>query len=322
MSQHDLFAVASERPILAPASRLIEVGKKYRNQPYEVLLGDPQYAIWLLTCMHDAIKQRHPALFSFLMSRFGQPDRTPDHNRLQNRFLDNDVAICFALISSPGLRESLSSLKKLSIYDIWKNHVEKVLSEAHLWAQKAPKSQQASILSSAKARLLKEGGSLIWFCSNWRMDDSGDWENPLLVSKLEFEDQGADVSYVVSCKLRVVSEIYEHSTSANEDIGRFSIHESFRVEVKPVVGDDYPAILRSMKAVKSKQLLVGTYCGAGATWEEVVKVFALSGISAVQLSELEDFTEEFKKIRIKLISIDEVRSIIEETYQSTAKILI
>jgi len=48
-----------------------------------------------------------------------------------------------------------------------------------------------------------------------------------------------------------------------------------------------PAILRAMKAVKGTHLLVGEYCGVGATWVQVVRVFSLSGIVVIQLEDVE-----------------------------------
>lgn len=266
--------------------RLIEVGKKYKGQPFEVLLADPQYASWLLTSMHELIKHGHPALFSFLVTRFGQPERTPDHNRMQNRFLDVEFARKFATQASHEIRSGLVSLKDLSIECMWQIYVESKMKEALTWALTAPVSQRNSILSSANSRLEDEATRLKWSYVGGSLSKSGTWNNPLSINALEFEDQGADVSYVMECFLYLNVRSADYS-GTDREIGRFSVSESFRVEVKPVVGDDYPAILRAMKAVKSKQLLVGDYCGRGATWDEVVKVFALSGITAILLDDVE-----------------------------------
>lgn len=281
-AQPDLFAVVNDSPKKA---LLIEVGKKYKGQPFEVLLADPQYALWLLSSMHELIKHGHPALFRFLVTRFGQPDRTPDHNKLQNRFLDRDFAISFAFSASQALRNAAQAMNVLSFESVWREHVETRLKDAFNWALSAPQSQRASIITSLGAVLEKEADSLQWSYLGGSMNEEGVWRSPFLVSALEFEDQGADVSYVIESALYMKASSGE-SPSLRE-IRRVAFGEHFRVEVKPVVGDDYPAILRAMKAVKGRQLLVGDYCGAGATWGEVVQVFALSGIAAVLLEDVE-----------------------------------
>jgi hypothetical protein len=52
------------------------------------------------------------------------------------------------------------------------------------------------------------------------------------------------------------------------------------VECKPVVGDDYPGVLRQMQKSGSKVLLIGAggYTGTGATLGQVQKIFAASKI--------------------------------------------
>jgi len=58
-------------------------------------------------------------------------------------------------------------------------------------------------------------------------------------------------------------------------------------ELKPVVGDDYPAILRQMKRAESDVLFVGAYTGQGATEEQFVQTMAIAGIRVVFAREVE-----------------------------------
>lgn len=92
----------------------------------------------------------------------------------------------------------------------------------------------------------------------------------------------------------------------------------FRVEIKPLVGDDYPAILRTMKAVRSQQLLVGEFCGTTASWADVVKVFGLS-ITAVLLSEVERqfIPSEFLSVAVAPIERAEAKAVIENRFTAT-----
>lgn len=64
------------------------------------------------------------------------------------------------------------------------------------------------------------------------------------------------------------------------------------VELKPSMGDDYPAVLRQIKARKEFGsvivLMVRTYAGAGATLAQVKEIFKNSGIKVVLRSEIEE----------------------------------
>jgi hypothetical protein len=51
-------------------------------------------------------------------------------------------------------------------------------------------------------------------------------------------------------------------------------------------GDDYPVVLRQMKANESKYLFVGQYVGTGATREQFIKTFATANIRVVFAEEI------------------------------------
>jgi hypothetical protein len=69
----------------------------------------------------------------------------------------------------------------------------------------------------------------------------------------------------------------------------FSVHhdgyeirdEGAAIEIKPTIGDDYPAVLRQMKVNKSTVLFLREYVGKGATKEQFIKTFELSDMRVV-----------------------------------------
>lgn len=318
--QHDLFAGSGGLALPSNPSRLITLGKKYRNQPFEVLLADASYALWLLNSMHTKLQHDHPALFTFLISRFGVPDSTPDHNRLQNRFLDRTFALKFAYVASEQVRRFAEALKRIDIPDAWRHYVASELRTRLERARREPVSEQQRQMSSLCTRLTDEAEYLRWVGKTGKYQD-GVWECPVSIESLQFEDEGADVRYLVVCGFSVEARVPGNERSYGllnpPSIGRYHEGEAFRVEVKPIVGDDYPAVLRAMKAVKSKQLLVGEYCGAGATWDEVVRVFKLSGITAVLLDDVESvhLPREFDQTKVVPISKAEATSVVEGACQ-------
>lgn len=63
--------------------------------------------------------------------------------------------------------------------------------------------------------------------------------------------------------------------------------DHLRIELKPVVGDDYPAVLRQMKPNRSTVLFVGEYTGQGATEEQFVQTMATADIRVVFARDVE-----------------------------------
>jgi|SRR6266498_1033918 len=59
------------------------------------------------------------------------------------------------------------------------------------------------------------------------------------------------------------------------------------IELKPVVRDDYPAVLRKMKQNGSEYLLVGQYTGVGATRQQFIDTFAASSKRVIFMDEVE-----------------------------------
>ncbi len=78
--------------------KLIPVGK-YKNQPVEILESDPNYKNWLLG--QEWFRSGHKNLYTFIVNNFSEAQDTPEHNRLQALFLDDDFCIRFSRLVSP-----------------------------------------------------------------------------------------------------------------------------------------------------------------------------------------------------------------------------
>jgi uncharacterized protein (DUF3820 family) len=65
---------------------------------------------------------------------------------------------------------------------------------------------------------------------------------------------------------------------ADVDISPPNEAYTVRIEIKPSMGDDFPAVMRQMKANHCNVLYLDAYTGAGATLEQVTKMFAASGM--------------------------------------------
>jgi hypothetical protein len=317
-NQMDLFA-SNDLPARKTQTKL--TFGKHKNEPFEVLLQDPEYAMYLLSSMFNKLQHSHPELLAFLINRFGMPDRTPAHNLIQNRFLDNSFALRFGLVASDKIRRLRASLQAIDLPTAWRDHVHRTFGQcvsANVAELRINNGKYVfERLSKEKERLLSEAEHIVVF------DDEGECttgivDQPVRVVGMEFEDKGADVRYAIISRCSIVARASGNHMDESL-VAHWGGSADFRVEIKPLVGDDYPAILRTMKAVRSQQLLVGEFCGTTASWADVVKVFSLSGITAVLLSEVErePIPSEFLSAAITPIEPAEAKAVIENQFAAT-----
>ena len=86
-----------------------------------------------------------------------------------------------------------------------------------------------------------------------------------------FEVKGVDVVLSLTLSYEGVNDhIFEEVRFA---VDRY-YERDIAIEIKPVVADDYPAVLRQMKANGSMVLFLERYSGKGATREQFIKTFA------------------------------------------------
>jgi hypothetical protein len=290
----------------APAGQTIPFGK-YKDQPVEILLTDPDYVTWLRATMGEKLKNQYPLVLNYIVAHYGEPSRTPDHNALQNRFLKREFQIQFALAVTPGMANWVR-LEGLDLNALFENEFARREADAVKFAQNqysavpSMASKIEAAVDKARARIQKdkaawrERGRLAIYTGTPR---DGVLENPVKVSGLRFEENGADVVYRVDHSWSLVAES-KHSGGQDDVVAGCREVVGITVQIKPVLGDDYPAVLRAMKAVKTKFLLVRDYTGIGATWGEVKQVFALDAIRAVLLEDVErvHVPESFNRIQL------------------------
>lgn len=198
---------------------------KYRGQPVEVMQNDAAYCDWLMA--QDWFRDRHAPIYQLIVNNFGEPTETPEHNKLQALFLDDNF--CMQLLSTA----------KISLKEI------------------------ASDLSYNDNEVYKT------FC------ESQNKYEMLYLKKREFECSGWDVVFsvgIIGCE--------------------YSAMDCF-FEIKPCLSDDFPAVLRQMKAnsrkIHGRKILIfDQFSAIGATLENIKQIFNESGFYVVQLSEIKE----------------------------------
>jgi|SRR3954471_13011813 len=74
---------------------------KYRNQPIEVMLQDRSYVEWL--CGQDWFRNKFVNIYNIAIND-QEPTETPEHNKIQAMFLDDDFCKKFSLIFDADVR--------------------------------------------------------------------------------------------------------------------------------------------------------------------------------------------------------------------------
>jgi len=114
-----------------------------------------------------------------------------------------------------------------------------------------------------------------------------------LVGDVHFEVNAIDVAF----RVNPVGVVYLH-TRQYQDVLDVTQGMIVKAELKPVIGDDYPAVLRQMRSNGSSVLLYTTYAGQGVDESTFKRLFETQKIRAVAEHEIEQnwFTREVKKI--------------------------
>lgn len=228
---------------------------KYKGKPVEALLQDPSYVNWFVG--NDDVKQKYKDIYAVIINNFNtQTLDTPEHNQMQIRFLSEAHSLKLAF---------LVSNKVLFQYD-----------NKH-FCHHAPQ-----FINDLKERNINPAEFLQQFQKNKGI-------NLLRLTKIDCETkEGLDVKYDVSYGYGSILSQPEYLFHRVDDLfNKFwdkKTHLSIRVELKPSIGDDFPSVLRQMKASKANILLIREYTGAGVTFDEFVKFFASQGMKV--------FTEE------------------------------
>jgi len=81
------------------------------------------------------------------------------------------------------------------------------------------------------------------------------------------------------------------------EAGDASWSESLLVEIKPTLGDEYPATLRQIKSRKSSRsfLLIDRFTASGATYLQVSQIFGASGVQIITVEDVESMIDSLNQ---------------------------
>jgi hypothetical protein len=291
--------------------QIIPFGKYRGRQLEEVVATDPKYLEWLQA--QDWFRVKFVELHQTIINASpAEPSETPEHNRLQVLFLDDGFCLRFvtaALLRSDRLEEKKQELVMILREDPVKparaevrkieEHLEMLTDDIGRF-EKRLEEIIANISGPSEHRYYKEADR-----ERYTRDLSKMRQQKLDREQALQEKQAALEAALASFKAPEISFGCEKwFERANVDVilrptwkgGGSSIHilegldvESSRdpmrdaigIEIKPTVGDDYPAVLRQMRKNGSLVLFLETYTGSGATREQFIQTFRLSRLRVI-----------------------------------------
>lgn len=238
-------------------TNIVPFGEK-KGLPVEAILGDEGYHRWLYDSgAIEKIRQRHPEFYTVLVSKGQRPQETSRHNKLQALFTRRLYRQAFCRVAKPGWEDA-----------IWNEFLAEVSYAVHC----SPPEMGDALRQLPRT------------CSLY------------VESKPTFEIKGIDV------EIRMTVGI--HRPSYAIDLREYELPRSlqcpgenarFTVEIKPVVGVDYAATLRQMRALEAKYLFLESFCEerSGIKTVEFVKMFEGSDRDRIVVWK-DDVDEEYK----------------------------
>jgi len=224
---------------------------KYKGKPVEAMAQDRDYCEWLQA--QDWFRTKYANFNTLIINNFGEPTETPEHNALQAMFTDEAFCERFAALfvkpeETPGkIAAELAEAEEKYPLELKRLNA---LNDDYI-------ARCGGTGATRYIQEIKEATANIEFLRH---------RQPIFVVELVgFEINGADLDLIARTNFAYCR---------------------LRIECKPSVGDDYPAILREMNSSKSNVLFIGAggYTGQGATLDQVRRIFG--GIRIVLLSDL------------------------------------
>jgi uncharacterized protein (DUF3820 family) len=239
--------------------RIIPFGKYKGRLVDEVLLDDPAYLQWLAG--QDWFRGKFNILHQVIINRGAEPEETPDHNTMQVKFLNDDFCLRF-------MRSCLEPKIESKIQSELNQRRERNLTSIDRrieWLSRSYLDDKHGLLRLRSARQIV----------------STPIDKLTFKISREFEEKGIDVCLTLYAGIDAINDIGPYKLGIDHEWCWVEWRTNFKIEIKPVIGDDYPAVLRQMKANGSDVLFVGEYRGQKATQEQFVNTFATAKIRVV-----------------------------------------
>lgn len=198
---------------LMKQSAVVPFGK-YKGQPVAQLAADQEYCQWLVAQPWFIEKFAH--IHTLIINNFGEPSETPEHNRLQLRFLEETFR-----------RQCMRA----------------IFPRRHINSMSSPTFEV-------------DGLDVVWDYDYWY----------------------------------VTQNVPQYRRTADDPYVWCSSLGQIGIECKPSLGDDYPAVLRTIQRIKpytSKFVVAGEVRSQAGSLAQIKAFFRQSNIGLLTVAEIE-----------------------------------
>lgn len=267
---------------------------KYKGQPVTTLLADTKYLEW---CKQQDFFKQHKTVYNICVNQTiqsNQPSKTPEHNKLQNLFLKRDY--CFDFINYlVGIDKVFSELEKIYCTEEYKKYFgdQRFDKDSHLKELKFTPTFETDFIWDVKLKVEDNSNSILFdemLLPNFKLNNDANADHA-------FEAIKRDIPYLYKeCN---ISGGFRHHEKKYVVECNVYFYACCYIEIKPLLGDDYPNVLRKMTTqikitnvnlkVKDRPmyiLLIGEYSSTVTTKEELVEIFDLSGIRVMFIRDI------------------------------------
>lgn len=264
-----------------PSALVIPFGKHQGLTVAELLAKDPAYADWLAA--QGWLAQRFAELHAAIVTRGAGADDSPEHNRIQVRFLDPLVRAAFVSLTQnvhearirdwhdrtaylrDNLREAQQNLERAQAN---LDYANKQLSDPFYGK---PQYRQQRLHDIAKAEQKLQSAQDMLPNAQAAL---ANFPHLPLSSTVRFEQSGVD-ALIEWAFLEVIPNRYDRR------------YRSIAVEIKPAMGDDYPSVMRQMQRLQCTCLLIETYSGQAVPLPVLRQMFAANQQTILTLQDIE-----------------------------------
>jgi uncharacterized protein (DUF3820 family) len=271
---------------------VVPFGKHKGRSIEELLADDPAYLQWLAS--QDWFRDKYVSLHQTIINCGAEPEETPEHNAMQVRFLDDAFCLRFMCCYRPELM--LETRHALAAQWAYRDNFAAAESAFLILREERPtRALQALALQAqmeARRAQVQRARELAEVADRWHKLSKADLEAKILpyldkVAPIEFRIERRFEEQDVDVILSADAHCPPHDLRVRVSPG-YPYSDELQIELKPTVGDDYPAVLRQMRRNGSRVLLAGKYAGTGASRDQLVETFATASICVIFLHEVEE----------------------------------
>lgn len=281
---------------------------KYKGQPAEALLADQEYCQWLTS--QPWFRDRWPNVYNVVINYGAEPQDSPEHNEMQARFLDDDLCFRLAEFLCPQLRGSYETRAAVHavaadpFYAKYHQCCEIETVEQSIAHRTFEDRGWDVVYSVYSARALVHIRRLVpplpactcecdhadcrdnarchggaWYCLHESCKERGLQAREHCTPTCYWHGDGP-----LSCGERERFRAGKHTYEPEHPyVG------SIRIELKPDLGDDFPAVLRQVKKYPAGDIncvIARRHQFEHVTWDQVRRIFAASRIALLAENEI------------------------------------